>query len=81
MSINQNPVNIASLQPGCIVAYRLLPQDAPLHPEKVWVGKVLDVSWLNLCCHVESLEDGYQGLREIVWLIQICGLSLDQGVK
>ncbi len=49
--------------------YRLLPKDKPVHPDKVWSGKVLYVEGRYLL--VESLEVGYNGLREIITIDQI----------
>jgi hypothetical protein len=71
-------VNIAALQPGCLVAYRLLPHDMPTNPQKLWIGKVVTINWPAQCCYVELLEDGYKGLHEYVYLVQIDGLMLQE---
>jgi len=64
---------LATIRPGMIIAYRLLPKDMPTNPNKVWRGKVL-------CCKgdivlVELLEPGFQNLRENITYQQIVGVS------
>ncbi len=63
----------AQIKPGMIVAYRLLPKDIPLHPNKVWRGKV--VKRYDTHILVEMVEPGYEGLTESVLISQVVGLS------
>lgn len=57
-------LTLAQLKPGHVIAYRLLPKDMPLNPNKVWRGKVVRVD--NESVLIEILEHGYAGLTEYV---------------
>ncbi len=67
-------LTLAQLKPGDVIAYRLLPEDMPLNPNKVWRGKVVRVD--NESVLVEMLEDGYTGLTEYVVINQITGIEI-----
>ena len=63
---------------GDIVFYRLEPRSLPVNPERVWTGKV---EWLHSkkCLFVvSSLEQGYEGLCEIVYTSQIVKIETGQ---
>ena len=79
---NQRPhpvINAQHLTVGTVILYHLPPEDQPTHPERLWRGRIcqtffpqitgLDVVW------VESLEAGFEGLTEYVWLSQIVGIE------
>ncbi len=68
-----NDESIASIKPGMIIAYRLLPKDMPTNPSKTWRGKVVHCDKENIL--VEMLEPGYVGLTEVIRYEQIVGLS------
>ena len=63
-----------SIIPGTIIAYRLLPKDMPINPNKVWRGKVRKVHEQSI--QVELLEPGYDGLTETISYEQVIGVSL-----
>jgi len=56
---------------GHVVVYRLLPKDAPVHPERLWRGRVEKVYSGADCIEVTVLEEGYEGLTEIVMSSQL----------
>jgi hypothetical protein len=67
---------ISPIRPGTIIAYRLLPVDMPLNPNKVWRGKV---KWCNdTIILVDMLEPGYNGLNEMVTYEQLVGVEYTQ---
>lgn len=59
------------IEPGAIITYRLRTDQLPVHPEKVWRGNVLLYNKLSHRAVVESLEEGYEGCEDDVWLEQI----------
>jgi hypothetical protein len=62
---------IAVVKPGVTVAYRLLPEDMPTNPNKIWLGKVVRCEGDIVL--VELLEPGFQNLREHITCQQIVG--------
>lgn len=64
---------LATIRPGMIIAYRLLPKDMPTNPNKVWLGKVVRCEGDVVL--VELLEPGFQNLREHITYQQIVGVS------
>jgi hypothetical protein len=64
---------ITVIKPGVTVAYRLLPKDMPINPNKIWLGKVLYCKGHIVL--VELLEHGFQNLREHITYQQIVGVS------
>jgi hypothetical protein len=56
---------------GNVVVYKLLPKDSPTNPERLWRGRVAKVFSGTDCVEVAVLEQGYEGLTEIVMLSQI----------
>lgn len=63
---------------GSIIAYRLLPSQLPVNPNKVWRGRVVKNYPLVQMAYVELLEDGYRGLREYVYYRQV--KSIDRNI-
>ncbi len=61
------------IKPGMIIAYRLLPEDMPANPLKVWHGKVKVFGQEVLV--VEILEVGYSNLTEVISYEQIVAVS------
>jgi hypothetical protein len=59
------------IEPGVIITYKLRSDQLPVHPEKVWRGKVLLYNKLFHRAVVESLEEGYEECEDDVWLEQI----------
>ena len=68
-------INTTHLEVGAKVAYRLKPQDLPSNPLKIWIGKVLTFDPIAGLLWVESLEEGYTGLKEFVYFSQIVGVE------
>jgi hypothetical protein len=67
---------IATIKPGMIVGYRLLPSELPRDPTKTWRGKVIRCeAWDTCTILVEVLEDGYHGLIEHINCRQIVGFD------
>jgi hypothetical protein len=59
------------ITPGVSVVYTLRADQRPRHPKKEWHGKVVRY---DRDCHramVVSLEEGYEGCEEDVWLEQV----------
>lgn len=65
-----SPVDVTTIRPGETVLYRLRPIDMPIHPLRVWSGKVIvavpATDWTTPYLIVQSLEPGYEGMREII---------------
>ncbi len=53
-----------------LVLYKLAPKDRPIHPEKLWPGKVIRYCGREYLL-VELVEPGYEGLREIILVSQV----------
>ena len=65
--------NFAQIKPGTIVAYKLLPKDIPLHPNKIWRGIVLRYNEELIL--VELLEPGYSKLTEYITYGQLVAME------
>jgi len=63
------------LKVGRGIVYLLRPEERPVNPEKPWRGKIthvtFDTPFILDHLEVESLEPGYEGERERVYLPQI----------
>jgi hypothetical protein len=59
------------IEPGVIITYKLRTNQLPVHPEKIWRGKVLFYNKLFHRAVVESLEEGYEECEDDVRLEQI----------
>ena len=71
---NETGINYTLLRPGALIGYRLLPSMLPLHPNKIWRGRV--IRWHGgTFLLVEVLEPGYHGLTEFVRVDQIAAVS------
>lgn len=66
---------LTTVRVGDIVVYKMRPEDLPVNPDKEWRGKILrihlDEPRLLDFLFVESLEEGEDGLTEIVYPQQI----------
>lgn len=71
---NEKGINYTLLRPGAIIGYRLPPSMLPLHPNKIWCGKVIRC-YGGTFLFVEVLEPGYHGLTEFVRVDQIAAVS------
>ncbi len=71
--LHENDEVILGIKPGCIIAYRLLPEDMPINPNKTWRGIVKHCTTTGM--QVEMLESSYSGLREIVLYEQVVGVE------
>jgi len=71
-SIRVRPEEITS---GVIITYKLRNDQRPVHPEREWRGKVLLYNGVLHRAVVESLEEGYEGCEDEVWLEQIIGIE------
>ena len=71
------------LQPGVIISYVLRSADCPTHPERQWSGRVKHVAINQSCTFgvvlVESIELGYEGDTEYVYLDQIRSVQSSDG--
>jgi hypothetical protein len=56
---------------GNVVVYKLLPKDFPTDPDRLWRGRVAKAFSGTDCIEVTVLEQGYEGLTEIIQLSQI----------
>lgn len=66
------PENLRKLPDvGNVVVYKLLPKDSPTNPERLWKGRVAKAHSGTDCIEVSVLEQGYEGLIEIIMLSQI----------
>ncbi len=54
---------------GDTITYNLRLSEAPVNPNKMWHGLVVK-AW-ETCCRVQLLDEGYQGLQELVIGYQI----------
>jgi hypothetical protein len=59
------------ITPGVSVVYTLRADQRPRHPEKEWHGKVVRYDRDCQRAMVVSLEEGYEGCEEDVWLEQV----------
>ena len=75
-------VNTDTLAPGMIITYKLLPEERPTRPGRLWRGRVRKVQKSPTyphpgLCWVTSMEEGYEGLVEVVAFRQIVKISID----
>jgi hypothetical protein len=73
-------VNYDQLHPGLIIAYRLRSRDLPTRPERLWHGRIEDVSRSETSslvgfCYVTVLDEGYEEMTELVFFDQIIGIE------
>ncbi len=68
------------ITPRVIIVYTLRPDQRPHHPEKEWRGKVLRYNKVFHRAMVVSLEEGYEGCDEDVWLEQIVRIETSTDV-
>lgn len=64
------------LRPGLVIGYRLPLSARPTRPDKLWHGRIEDVSRSGAnkmvgFCHVTVLDEGYEELPEMVGFDQI----------
>lgn len=72
--MNTSSINYSLVRPGAIIGYRLKSSDRPLHPNKIWKGRV--IRWYGgALLVVEILEPGYHGLTEFVHVDHIIAVS------
>jgi hypothetical protein len=69
-------MNYDQLHPGFVIAYRLLSRDLPTRPERLWHGRIEDVSRSRSSplvgfCYVTVLDEGYEEMTELVFFDQI----------
>ena len=68
------------IMPGVILTYTLRADQRPRHPEKEWHGKALRYDREFHSAIVESLEVGYEGCEDDVWLNQITRIEKPIGI-
>ncbi len=68
-----NTIDRSLLQSGSVIWYRLLPYQLPTNPDRLWRGKILSIG--SSIVLVESLEAGYEGLKEFVRFEQIVEIA------
>ncbi|MFL5627955.1 MAG: hypothetical protein ACJ788_20430 [Ktedonobacteraceae bacterium] len=68
-----NTIGTSLLQCDSVISYRLLPYQLPINPDRLWRGKILSIG-LSIVL-VESLEAGYEGLKEFVRFEQIVEIA------
>lgn len=69
------------IEAGVIITYKLRRDQRPVHPEKEWHGKVILYNSHFHRAVVESLEEGYEGCEDDVWLEQIMQIEDHCGRK
>jgi hypothetical protein len=74
------PANYTELRPGLVIGYRLPPSARPIRPERLWHGRIEDVSrsWSSPLvgfCYVTVLDEGYDEMPELVFFDQIVGIE------
>ena len=62
-----------------VIQYTLPLSQYPVHPHKLWRGKII-AKYDTGIIEVESLESGYEGLSELVYLLQIKGIESQREV-
>ena len=72
--MNTSAINYSLIHPGSMIGYRLLPSQLPVHPRKIWLGRVIRLHDTSLFT-VEIIEPGYYGLQEYVRIDQIVAVS------
>ncbi len=73
-------VNYDQLRPGLVIAYRLRSCDLPTRPERLWHGRIEDVSrsWASPLvgfCYVAVLDEGYEEMPELVFFDRIVSIE------
>ena len=68
-------IRVEQLSIGMVIGYLLLPEDNPIHPERVWRGRIIERCRCQQRVWVESLEAGYEGETEPVLLAQIVAIE------
>ena len=69
-------VNYAELRPGLVIGYRLPMSARPTRPERLWHGRIEDVSRSRSSplvgfCYIIVLDEGYEEMPEMVFFDQI----------
>ncbi len=77
--MNTSNINYNLIREGSVIGYRLPPSMLPLHPHKIWNGRVIRWDGSSLLL-VELLENGYHGLREYVNVNQVVAVSEEDHV-
>jgi hypothetical protein len=70
------------LRVGSTITYTLPLSECPVNPAKQWHGRIVQInveSYLYPHVIVESLDPGYEGMREYVFLKQIVPCSPRSG--
>ena len=67
-------IDYSLIRAGSIIGYRLPLSQLPIHPNKIWRGRVISLHDHSLLM-VELLETGYHGLREYVNVSQVVAVS------
>ena len=62
-------MDIAGVQAGVSIAYRMRPHDLPTNPQRLWHGIIEEVH--PPVCWVRLNEPGYEGLDEMIFFEQI----------
>ena len=73
--MQQPSINLSLLHVGATVYYHLSLSELPTNPQKLWCGLVVNMLEPVGLLYVESLEPGYKGLHEHVWVEQIVSIS------
>jgi hypothetical protein len=55
----------SALHENSVVSYKLTPKDRPIHPDKLWTGKVIRYCDREYLLE-ELLTPGYEGCREYI---------------
>jgi hypothetical protein len=66
------------ITPGVIVVYTLRADQRSRHPEKEWHGKVMRYYRDFQRAMLVSLEEGYEGCEEDVWLEQVVRIECEE---
>ena len=70
-------INTNDLRPGAVIHYKLLPQQRPVNPDRLWMAKIKRVHRTRASkeigiCWVEPMEGrAYEGVEDIVEFPQI----------
>ena len=75
-------ISYKQLTVGAVIVYLLRPEHNPKHPEKEWKGKVIQVNRSApdiASVEVEILEEGFEGLTELVYTAQIIRIVYTEG--
>jgi hypothetical protein len=71
MRSKEQAMDIARLEPGIGIWYRLNAVKHPVHPEKIWRGRVVALRDCEPCVCVASLDDGYNGYRGMIDVVPV----------